>query len=1165
MNTKPLEQFATRARRELIVAVESQAVAALATGSVARSERAETVKRLEVEIVTHGQKYVIDKVAYTWFNRLIALRYMDACGYTSAGVVSPAKGQPHGQPEILGDAKRGHLDDEVVINTRTREAVLGLLDGTRRSTDAEGEAYALLLTEYCRFWNKAMPFMFEREGDYTELLIPSGLLADGGILSHAREVLTEAVCEDVEVIGWLYQFYISERKQEVFDGFSAKGSARKLAGREEIPAATQLFTPHWIVRYLVENSVGRLWMLNRPTSRLADKMDYNLAPVDEETDFLKISGPEELTVIDPACGSGHMLTYAFDLLYEIYEEEGYAPSEIPSLILTHNLFGTEIDPRAGALAAFALSMKARSKDRRFFNKEVAPHVCVIEPIYFEPDELDFLGTKSGDRYGEEAFWNQFRDADTLGSLIQPRRKEVQHATSILQNLPEHQEALYNDVFERASLVVSQAEVLSRTYSAVVANPPYMGSANMNETLGSWVSDKFAAGKGDLMTAFMIRAESFVEPGGLWAMINIPTWMFLGAYQKLRLNLLEASSIQSLLHLGRGVFGADFGAVAFVVESRTPKENTSGVYRKLFTEHVDIRPNEVIEAHFKEGEFGKFIVPQRSLRSLPGAQIAYWVDADTLRAFDGESITSHGVPRTGIDSGNNELHYRNWWEVSVSSIDRSISELPDPTGPVCWTYLQRGGERRRWYGNVDSVVSVGGGGTSVQNSTRPSLRNAESYFQRSVAWNRLSNGRFYPRLVDQGTAFDDGSPFAVPAEGTSVETLLGLLGSAPARRMLGLFNQGRKTEVGHVAMLPWPAREIDSGRIDANVGRLVEIAREDWDNWETSPDFKDHPARSGFGLLRGRIVAFEKRLDSLSAEVKSRELENDQIFTEAFGFSVNDAQAEVTLLGDLKYNYDGDDEEAAKARRGELVRSFVSYAIGCMFGRYSLDSSGLILADQGSSLQEYLVKVPTPTFIPNAENVVPIIDDGWFEDDIVERFRQFLRTAFGAERFEENLRFVEQSLGVKTIRDYFIAKSNPLGRNIARSKFYDDHVQRYKRRPIYWMFSSPKGSFNALIYLHRYTPATVSTVLNEYLREYRGKLEVALQRAEQAATGGASAKEQKEADRLRAVLAELRDYEHDVLFPLDLRRVEVDLDDGVKMNYPKFAPALRPIQGLGTSA
>ena len=405
METAPLKSFATWARRELITQVSARLTAVLAPASRERVENQRAVTMLEYDIAAagggaKGKDAVAHKVAYTWFNRIIALRFMDANGYTGVGVVSPAYGQQTGQPEILADAKRGNIDPDVVSSQRTLDTITGLLDGTRPSADAQGEAYTLLLAEHCRYWNRSMPFMFECEGDYTELLIPANLLAADSILSKAASTLTTEVCRDVEVIGWLYQFYISERKDEVFAGFK-RG---KKAGASEIPAATQLFTPHWIVRYLVENSIGRLWMLNHPSSRLVEQMDYYIAPVDEETDFLKISTPEDLTIIDPACGSGHMLTYAFDLLYAIYEEEGYAPSQIPNLILTNNLYGVEIDARAGSLAAFALTMKAAGKRKSFLKSPVAPNVCVLEPVYFNAEELSFLVTKDGDRYAEEAFW-----------------------------------------------------------------------------------------------------------------------------------------------------------------------------------------------------------------------------------------------------------------------------------------------------------------------------------------------------------------------------------------------------------------------------------------------------------------------------------------------------------------------------------------------------------------------------------------------------------------------------------------------------------------------------------------------------------------------------------------------------------------------------------------
>ncbi|WP_276671201.1 BREX-1 system adenine-specific DNA-methyltransferase PglX, partial [Schaalia cardiffensis] len=488
METAPLKSFATSARTELLREVGARLTAVLAPGSSERIEHPSIVASLEQAIAEAGggevgRKHVIDRAAYMWFNRIIALRFMDANGYTGIAIVSPAADQV-GQPEVLAIAKRGQIDGEVV-RPADAATILGLLSGTVLPSpggEAQAEAYALLLTSYCRFWNRAMPSMFEREGDFSELLVPGNLLAEGSILDRACGVLTPEVCEDVEVIGWLYQFYISERKDEVFAGFKKN----KKAGADEIPAATQLFTPHWIVRYLAENSIGRLWMLNHPESSLIERMEYYIEPVDEETDFLRIASPEEITVIDPACGSGHMLTYAFDLLYAIYEEEGYAPSSIPALILEKNLRGTEIDQRAGALASFALSMKAASKRKRFLKDAVAPRIQVLAPIVFRPDELDFLATDEGDRSTEEAFWNMFEHADTFGSLIQPDPFMTTSMSLHLQTLETGGGMLYSDTLDKAKAVIRQAEYLVPGYSVVIANPPYMGSKQMNDLLSRFM-------------------------------------------------------------------------------------------------------------------------------------------------------------------------------------------------------------------------------------------------------------------------------------------------------------------------------------------------------------------------------------------------------------------------------------------------------------------------------------------------------------------------------------------------------------------------------------------------------------------------------------------------------------------------------------------------------
>lgn len=1168
MDTKPLERFATQARRDLLAAVDAQATAVLATGSVARTERGKVVRKLEAEITAHGRGHVIDKVAYTWFNRIIALRFMDARSYTDAGIVSPAQGQTHGQPEILADAKRGNLNTDVVTNKNTAESIIGLLDGTRRSTDAEGEAYALLLTEYCRYWHKSMPYMFEREGDYTELLVPTGLLADGGILSRSREVLTEEVCDDVEVIGWLYQFYISERKQEIFDSKAKRGAA-------EIPAATQLFTPHWIVRYLVENSLGRLWMLNRPTSRLADQMDYYIAPVDEETDFLKIAGPEELTVIDPACGSGHMLTYAFDLLYTIYEEEGYAPSEIPGLILTHNLHGTEIDPRAGALAAFALTMKARAKKRTFFNKQVEPNISVIEPISFSPDELNFLATKGGDRREEEAFWNQFQYADTLGALIQPDAEAMTRAVSVLDSLKNDDDIIYSRTLEHARKVAAHALALSRKYAVVTANPPYMGSSNMDSRLTDFAKEHFPNSKSDLFAMFIERCVSLTERLGATAMITMQSWMFIASYEQLRESLVAHSPVRTMLHLGPRAFDSIGGAVvstaAFVLRQSGSLGRKGTYIRAVAGQNEAAKQKVVLDASADMESVHRYEASATDLESVPGAPIAYWLSQPMRDAFAGttewrgknlakgisaDPLGNRVRVAKGITTGANATYLRNWWEVSCSDID--FDRQPGIPGGARWVPADKGGEFRRWFGNNEYVIDWFEDGRPIIESKSSTPRNLSTAFQPSLACSKIGSGDVSFREHPGGFVFTDAA-VSITSPTADLRVISSFLNSSTAQAMMSALAPTLNFEVGQISSLPNPADGLRDEILEL-VESLTTAAQSDWDRYENSWGFSSNPLfLNKDGVLARRVAFDSEECRTRSVNQRGREEANNELVAQNFGLQ-SDVSTEVplhrvSLTQNVEYRY-GPGKSAAnylQLERADAVGDLISYAVGCMFGRYSLDEPGLILAADGSTVQDYLAKVPAPTFLPDTDNVIPFVDDGWFEDDIVEQFRRFLRRAFGAEHFEENLRFVEEALGVKTLRDYFITRAG-------KSKFYDDHVQRYKKRPIYWMFSSPKGSFNALIYMHRYNPSTVPTVLNEYLREYRAKLEVALTNAEQAAAAG-SPKDQKEADRLRKVIAELRDYEHDVLYPLATQQLTIDLNDGVKANYPKFYPALKKIVGL----
>jgi hypothetical protein len=581
MDTSKLKRFAQHARRLLLDQVKAKLDLVLAQDSAARRENPSAIKALEQQISQTDKAQVIDKVAYTWFNRFCALRFMDLNGYSKIRVVSPAD-ESQFQPEVLAEAKQGHMDEDRVPE-KTRQRVGALLSGKAPSHDPQQEAYRLLVVAECNAFHQAMPYLFERIADYTELLMPDDLLSGNSVLAYTREAMTPDACQDVEVIGWLYQFYISEKKDQVFDGLKKN---QKITP-ENIPAATQLFTPHWIVRYLVENSLGRLWMLNHPRSPLAGQMDCYIAPEKPETDFLKIAKPEDIKVCDPACGSGHMLTYAFDLLYAIYEEVGTEPSEIAEKILTHNLFGIEIDDRAGNLAAFALTMKARAKNRRFFNKGIKPHICVLQKVTFDADEL----SEYMDAVGRDLFTmdlretlQQFADVDNLGSLITPKLASVANVLPVLQAKDMAGKLFLANTHARVLQVLSMAEYLSARYAVVVANPPYMGSKGMNGKLSDWAKNNYPKSKSDLFAMFIERGFDLTPNHGYSAMVTMQSWMFLSSYEALRERILSETAIECMAHMGNMVMGIAFGTAATVLKKGGSPE-TRGAY--CYVDYDDI--------------------------------------------------------------------------------------------------------------------------------------------------------------------------------------------------------------------------------------------------------------------------------------------------------------------------------------------------------------------------------------------------------------------------------------------------------------------------------------------------------------------------------------------------------------------------------------------------
>ena len=1170
METKKLGNFARYARRNLMEQVTIKLERVLAVDSGASREQPEAVKELNNAIKEHDKEQVVERVAYTWFNRFCALRFMDVNRYTRIGVVSPASGQF--QPEILADAKMGYIDEQVASG-KIRQHIIALLNGKAPSHDPQGEAYRLLLVGACNYWHPAMPFLFERIGDYTELLMPDDLLSGNSILAYTREAMTPNACRDVEVVGWLYQFYIAEKKDEIFAGLkkNIKISA------ENIPAATQLFTPHWIVRYLVENSLGRLWLLNRPGSRLIERMDFYIEPEQVETDFIRITTPEEIKICDPACGSGHMLVYAFDLLYAIYEEEGYDPDGIPEKILTRNLYGIEIDERAGALAAFALAMKARARQRRFFDHVVQPNICVLQNIRFGENELqdymDFIGRDLFTAQLQTTL-HQLNEAKHFGSLIRLEVTGVARSLQTLEDIDIPEDLFLGRTHELLLQALRQVDYLSPRYHIVIANPPYMGGRGMNGRLGVWLKENYVDVKSDLFSAFILRNTELTLPKGQLGFMSPFVWMFISSYEKLRGLLINQKTITSLVQLEYSGFdGATVPICTFTLENAHHPDFKGGYVRLSDFRGSENQAPKTLEA-INNPDCGWFYrASSNDFQKIPGSPIAYWASFKQRHAFEEfPTLGSWSPVKQGLATANNDLFLRNWHEVSHIKTGFNYQELALTTnGEHKWFPYNKGGNFRRWYGNVEFLVNWENDGNAIRNFAdytgyiRSRAQNTEYYLKKGVTWTDISSSYFGVRLTPAGFLFDVAGSSAFP-EQTSPEKLTAFLGSCVTPALLKLMNPTLHFQVGNIATLPVDPAVLSTmpNHIPAS---LISTSKADWDAYETAWDFTTLPLLSPEHRQTTLAETYAHLRDhwrGMTGEMQRLEQENNRIFIDAYGLQdeltpevpVN----EITLTSNPHYRYDGNksEEELEVLLLTDTMREFISYAVGCMFGRYALEEAGLILANQGDGIAEYLSRVPEPGFEPDADNVIPILDGDWFVDDIVGSFRDFLRLTFGDEHYEANLRFIEQALGkngnARDLRDYFL------------KDFYRDHVKRYKKRPIYWLFSSPGSSFNALIYMHRYRPDTVGVVLNDYLREFRAKLTSRKHHLEAVsvnihATQRDKTKALKETEKLNRIIVELEEYEREVLYPLATKQVEIDLDDGVKLNYPKFGAALKKIPGL----
>jgi type II restriction/modification system DNA methylase subunit YeeA len=1168
MDTNALKKFAQAARNLLIDQVRSKLDLVVDLASPARREHPQAMKELDTAIARDGKAQVIEQVAYTWFNRFTALRFMDANGYTTVGVVSPAEGQT--RPEILAEAMAGNLPEGAP------GSIAALLDGRTTSSDPQGEAYRQLLVHTCNQWHAPMPFLFEEIDDYTELLMPEDLLSQSSILAELRKVMTEEACQDVEIIGWLYQFYISEKKDQVFAGLKKN---QKITA-ENIPAATQLFTPHWIVRYLVENSLGRLWLLNRPDSRLAERMDYYIAPEEPETDFLKITKPEDIRICDPACGSGHMLTFAFDLLYAIYEEEGYDATEIPALILTHNLTGVEIDDRAGALAAFALAMKAAAKlgRRRFLRMAPKPDICVLQNVSFTSAEMQDVAAVVGkDLFTDELreTLGQFEQAKNFGSLIVPKLRDPTETLRVVEARDFGGDLLLKEVQMRVIAVLRMAEALSPKYHVVVANPPYKAKSDLNDMLQQFLASEFPQGKHDLYQAFILRNLSLSLKQGAVAMVTMQGWMFAPRFGEMRTSLLSRSTIRGMAQLGERAFdsiGGEVVSTTSFVLSNNRRSTRKGSFIRL-TEGQNEAEKEAALLACASGSdrSNRYHVSAEQFEKIPGNPIVYWANEAIRDLFaSNHAISEYIETREGLTTGSNETFIREWHEVDVSNVGFQIKNNEEAQRKqLRWFPYVKGGGSRRWYGNLEHFVNWFDDGAELKafkdertGRVRSHNYNGNYGFRKGLTWSSISGNDFAIRLVPEGFMFDTKGPMGFVRTADDEVQVQGFLNSRITSFLLRMLAPTLDYKLTHVLSLPFqPLETPHLGRV---VRKAISTARADWDAYETSWDFTTLPLLSPDHrdeTLADSYATLRAHWQSITDEMQRLEEENNRIFIDAYGLQDELTPEvpieEITLTCNPAYRYGvkGSEADRETRLRADTMAEFLSYAVGCMFGRYSLDAPGLILANQGERLEDYLARIPEPSFTPDADNVIPVLDENWFADDITERFRLFLRVTFGEAHFRENLRYIEDALG-KDIRKYFT------------KDFYADHVKRYKKRPIYWMFSSPKGTFNALVYMHRYRGDTVSVLLNDYLREFISKLEGERGRLEKlsddpSASQGQRTKALKDMALIAKQIDELNEWERDVVFPLAQAKIEIDLDDGVKANYPKFGAALKKISGLET--
>lgn len=1157
MDKNSIKKYAMWARRELISRVSQKALqygvsekeiidanADTINGHLLTANEKKQRQALINRINQIGYEQTMEEAAYTWFNRFSALRFMEVNGYLPTHVRVFTDEQNAFKPQILAEAIHLELDG---LNM---EKVYELKD--QNKTD---ELYKYLLITQCNALSAILPGMFTRIADYTELLFPDNLLREGSVIEQMISMILEEDWKDaVQIIGWLYQYYNAEPKDKVFADLKKNIKISK----ENIPAATQLFTPDWIVRYMVENSLGRLWMEGHPNDELKENWKYYLEEAEQEPEVqaqlaeirkeYAALKPEEIKVIDPCMGSGHILVYMFDVLVQIYESYGYNAREAAGLILQNNLYGLDIDDRAAQLAYFAVMMKARQYDRRIFSRGIQPHVyAIVESNGISSDILDYFENGDDDlKKAMETIIHELHDAKEYGSILNVTQVDF---TALYARLDEIKEDI--SIFATAAQtelrpLIEVAEVMAQKYHTVVTNPPYMANGGFSPKLDSYIKKYYLDCKSDLYAVFIKKCLEMARRRYFIGMITQHSWMFISSYEKLRYCTVQ-NDVVTMAHLGPRAFEEIAGEVVQTT-TYTMRRTDMPSYIAKYSRLVDYQNQSAKEAAFLAQD-DVYCAQKRNFSLFPGNPYVYWVGDNIIRCFTdypplGEKLTF----REGIHTADNDRFLRLWHEVLQNRIVFTAKSDVDVDKNGRWVPYNKGGKFRKWYGNNEYVI----GFDEIYRSQMAALKghvrpSQELYYKEGGTWTAVASGKLGIRYYPTGYLFDAGGQVVV---GSNLYSAIAVLNTKVYNFFADMLMPTLNYKCGMLKNLP-DLRSEKTSAIEKIAKDNIAFSKDDWDSFETSWDFKHHPLvelKSGavygadMGKWNYRISDVFENWSMVCNErfnqLKANEEELNRIFIDIYG-----------LQDELIPNVDEKDVTVRKADLGRDIRSLISYAVGCMFGRYSLDCEGLAYAGGEWDASKYA------TFPADRDNIIPICDDDYFDDDITGRFIKWVETVYGKETLEENLKFIADALGGKgtprdVIRSYFL------------NDFYADHLKIYQKRPIYWLFDSgKKNGFKALIYMHRYQPDTIARMRTDYVHEQQSRYRTAITDLEQrvnSASTGERVKLNKQLQKLQDQANEIRTYEEKIHHLADMM-IPIDLDDGVKVNYAKFEDVLAKLK------